>query len=50
MARNDAAKVLDLEGPLEATGEEASKRPDDRYEGTNEDAVEIVGARGNLTD
>lgn len=48
MARDNITKVLDLEGSLKSTGEEAAEWSNDGDEGANEDAMEKVGVPSHL--
>lgn len=47
MARNDVAKVLDLECSLEAGGKEAAKGSDDGGEEGEEEGVDEEGEEGD---
>ena len=43
--RNGDVLYFYFEGPLEAAGEEAAERPDERREGREEDAVDLEGVQ-----
>ena len=47
VAGDDVTEVLDLEGPLEAGGEEASKGSDDGGEEGHEEGVDEEGEDGH---